>query len=166
MLRRLKADPGYSGLIAKNPFSPRWRSRWLVPFGYRLEQLDCHLDKRDKRRPTEPEMLCGLGRNCLLFDELRHFAYREVVRFKTQSIGGARFLARIEETAHTLNQQFAGTIAGPLSLNEVRGIARSVARFCWRHFSVERFSEIQRYRARTRTRHHLEIVERIKHGGA
>lgn len=166
MLRRLKADPGYSGLVTKNPFSSRWRPQWLAPYGYRLEQLDCHLTKADKRRPSKPELLSGLGRNCLLFDELRDTAYREAVRFKARGLSQAQFLRSIEEIAHGLNQQFAGSIAGPLSWGEVRGIARSVARFCWRHFSTERFSEIQRYRAQTRTRRHLEIVERIKNDGA
>jgi hypothetical protein len=29
--RRLKADPGYCGLIGKNPLHPRWRTDWQRP---------------------------------------------------------------------------------------------------------------------------------------
>src|SRR5262245_35758080 len=80
--RRLGADPSYSGLIAKNPLSPRWRTRWLAPFPYRLEDLNRDLTAADKRRLTPAEECLGLGRNCVLFDRLREIAYREVLRFK------------------------------------------------------------------------------------
>ena len=166
MIRRLEADPGYSGLIAKNPLVPRWRTRWLAPLPYHLAQLDASLTRADKRRILRWEHEVGLGRNCTLFDELRHIAYREVLDFKRRSKTLAQFKTRIEDIAAGLNLQFSTSAAGPLGPAEMRGIARSVSRFCWCEFSPGRFAEVQRFRTQARTRRHLAIVEAIKNGRA
>jgi hypothetical protein len=164
MIRRLAADPRYSGLIAKNPFAPRWRTQWLAPYAYRLSELDAALTRDDKRRILTWQHEIGLGRNCTLFDELRRIAYREVLTFKRQNRCAAQFRIRLEEIATMLNLQFATTAAGPLGHAELRSIARSIANFCWRNFSCERFAAIQRCRTEARTRRHLAIVEAIKYG--
>ena len=166
MMRRLEADPGYSGLIAKNPLVPRWRTRWLAPLPYHLAQLDASLTRADKRRIRQWEHEVGLGRNCTLFDELRPIAYRQVLHFKRLGQTLVQFTARIGDIAAGLNLQFSTSGAGPLGHAEVRGIARSVSRFCWREFSLGRFAEIQRLRTQARTRRHLAIVEAIKNGSA
>jgi hypothetical protein len=165
MIRRLDADPRYSGLITKNPFSARWRAHWLALHPYRLEQLDADLTRDDKRRAQSWREEIGLGRNCMLFDELRHIAYGEVLKFKRQGRNFSDFQSRLNDLAAGLNRQFASAPAGPLGHSEVRSVARSIARFCWREFSSERFSDLQRYRTQARTRRHLAIVESIKHGG-
>jgi len=97
---------------------------------------------------------------------MRQIAYREVLSFKRHGKSVVHFIARIESIAAGLNQQFSTSAAGPLGHAEVRGIARSVSRFCWREFSPGRFAEIQRYRTQARTRRHLAIVEAIKNGSA
>jgi hypothetical protein len=75
MSRRLAADPAYTGLIAKNPRSARWRVTWPAPFPYSLRQLNAELFPEDKMRPPKANQSIGLGRNCALFDALRRFAY-------------------------------------------------------------------------------------------
>jgi hypothetical protein len=164
MIRRLEADPRYSGLIAKNPMATRWRTQWLAPFPYRLDALDAALTRDDKRRIPAWQQEIGLGRNCTLFDELRLIAYREVLIFKRQNRSAAHFRTRLEEIAMGLNLQFATSATGPLGYAEVRGIARSISNFCWREFSCARFSAIQRWRTEARTRRHRELVEAIKNG--
>jgi hypothetical protein len=47
----------------------------------------------------------------------------------------------LQEKANELNRNLDFT--APLSFAELRGIIKSVARFTWRNFSLERFSEIQ-----------------------
>jgi hypothetical protein len=131
-----------------------------------LAQLDAALTPADKRRILEWKHEIGLGRNCTLFDELRQIGYREVLACKRQNMSGEHFRTRIEGIATRLNQQFAITAAGPLGPSEVRSIARSVSRFCWREFSLERFADLQRTRTQARTRRHLAIVRDIKNGRA
>ena len=89
-----------------------------------------------------------------------------MLAFKRQDKSAAQFRTRIEDIAAGLNLQFSTSAAGPLGHAEVRSIARSVSRFCWREFSPERFAHIQRRRTQARTRRHLAIVEAIKNGSA
>ena len=97
-MSRLKADPGYSGLIAKNPLSERWRTTWHAPFPYSLEQLNADLTQLDKQKLRKEEYW-GAGRNCTLFDELRVIAYRKVLHLKRQGAHQAIFRERLEKSA-------------------------------------------------------------------
>ena len=83
------------------------------------------------------ETTFGAGRNCSVFDELRKIAYREVLGFK-RSGNLDTFRDRLERVALGINLQFPEA----LKLSEVRAIARSVARWTWRHFSHEKFSKL------------------------
>jgi hypothetical protein len=143
--RRLGADRRYTGLIAKNPWHPAWRTDWRRPVPYDLDELNDSLTASDKRPdPTIQETL-GAGRNCTVFDDLRHVAYREVVAFKRSgTFDGWR--QRLENVALGINLQFAC----PLGFAEVRGIAKSVAKWTWRHFDVPTFVAIQAKRGAKR----------------
>jgi hypothetical protein len=165
LLCRLRADPSYRGPLAKNPFWRQWRVQWPAPFPYLLSQLDCHLSQEDKRGGSQVAHVTGLGRNCTLFDELRAAAY-PFARDFDRALGKLQFQQAILRKAHNLNLNFAESPAGLLSLSEVRSIANSVARFCWREFTPQKFSEIQRHRAEARTRRNLKIIEDIKNGRA
>jgi hypothetical protein len=161
MLRRLQADPGYRGPLAKNPLSPRWRVRWGAPFPYALDTLDGFLERADKRPAPRLDAEVGLGRNVALFDALRFRAYREVLGFQRAGRTQAEFQAHLEQTAAAVNASQDWS-AGPLSYREVRSISRSVAKFCYRRFNPGAFSSIQRRRAETRTRAHLALIRAIK----
>ena len=76
---------------------------------------------------------------------LRYFAYRKVLAFKEVSNLNA-WASHLLDEACGINLGFAL----PLPTSEVRHIAKSVAKWSWRTFSPEKFSEIQAERARRR----------------
>jgi hypothetical protein len=137
MTRRLGADPAYNNRLAKNPSHSRWASTWYAPHPYALIDLLEVLDKRDIVRPASRREVQGVSRNCDLFDALRQHAYKQVRTFKRG--GGAAWFEHLFGLAVAINQDFMF----PLSVSEVRQIARSVANWTWRTFSGARFSQIQ-----------------------
>jgi hypothetical protein len=154
MAQRLRADPGYSGLIAKNPLSPRWRTTWLAPLPYKVGDLSAWLEPRDMRRPSRRELQVGAGRNCTLFDDLRAVAYRAVRDAKSIGLSKWQFRSYLEVVAADQNQSFAV----PLPLQEVRSVAKSVAKWVWRHFSLEKFAELQSRRRSAFQRKRLKRI--------
>jgi len=164
-VRRLGADPHYCGLIAKNPMHSSWCVEWLAPEPYDLPTLADWLFEPDTRPDPQLKSQFGLGRNCEVFDELRSIAYREVLTFKKQGESFAAYVKRLHDLAFAINRQFAV----PLSVSEVRSIARSVAKWTWREVSLERFSEVQSRRGRrTRatTKARMAIVDALADDGA
>jgi hypothetical protein len=137
MTRRLGADPTYNNRLAKNPVHARWASTWYAPHPYALIELFEVLDKRDMARPASRREVLGVSRNCDLFDALRQHAYKQVLTFKRG--GSAAWFEHLVALALAVNQEFAF----PLSVSEVRQIARSVANWTWKSFSEARFSQIQ-----------------------
>ena len=148
--RRLGADPGYSGLIAKNPLHPHWRVDWPMPRPYEMGELAGALDKRDMRPEPKSETL-GLGRNCSIFDDARHWAYRNVLDFKRAGAAFERWEARLLQVVQGHNLIFSD----PLPHSELRHIAKSIAKWTWRRFSVERFSALQSFRVKKRWAGHI-----------
>ena len=134
--RVLGADLGYSGLICKNPLHPHWQVTTWEPRLYTLADLDSWLDLQpaQDRRKRLPDY--GLGRNCNLFEELRKWAYRAIRQGwpDFDQWQGACF-----DRAQMYN---AGFTAG-LDLQEVRHIARSVAKWTHQHLDAASFSEWQ-----------------------
>ena len=125
---RLGADPGYGGLIAKNPLHPRWETLWLNR-PYTLGELTHTLDPEELRQPvTRQGEVSGLGRNCRLFDELRYWAYAQVDAYR-QSHHRQAWEAAVLTTALSLN-----VFQPPLPLSEVQSTARSVAKWVWTHY--------------------------------
>lgn len=141
--RRLGADPSYGGLIVKNPVHPQWRTHWLRQQPYDLAELDGWLWPEDKRRPPRIGFEAGLGRNVSIFEATRKFAYRETLAIKR--LGGTKGQLFIEvlAAAQATNAQFTY----PLLERELMAITRSVTKFAWRTFTVERFSQIQGFKA-------------------
>ena len=154
--KRLRSDLGYTGLLVKNPLSPRWRTRWLASWPYDLSELAGWLTDHDMARPPKIEPAYGLSRNCDLFDALRDRAYRDVRTFKSVGDRGS-FRRHLFDAALAANQEFAM----PLSRREVNAIAKSVAHWTWRHFSTQRFSEIQSQRRALVKQRRLALIEEI-----
>lgn len=152
MRAKLDADPGYSGLITKNPMHKSWRTFWHPTGGlYDLHdlsewlELPKYINKRDK-----PERV-GIGRNVDTFDHLRHLAYRSVRGWKAQ--GGQGIFPRYMNSLHDHAQQYThNEHPTPLDRRECHHIAKSVARWTWNHFDIEasdkRFSELQSRRGK------------------
>ena len=143
MTRRLAADPAYANRLAKNPLHPEWRASWLNGQPFDLTALLEPLGREDTRPHARRSEIAGISRNCDLFDELRHFAYRKVLAYKeTRSLDAWRRC--LFDEVRLINLGFAM----PLTISELRQIAQSVAKWSWREFSREKFSEIQAERAR------------------
>ena len=143
--RRIGADRRYNGLIAKNPLHSHWRVEWRREEPYTLPDLADWLFFADMRPDPSIETTFGVGRNCTVFDELRAIAYREVLEFKRNGSLDT-FRARLERVALGINMQFPKA----LNLSEVRAIAKSVAKWTWRHFSEEQFAQVQALRGARR----------------
>jgi hypothetical protein len=144
MTNRLGADKRYVGLISKNPAHSDWLVEWRRDQPYTFDELNDWLFEDDKRFDPRPREQFGLGRNCTTFDELRTFAYREVLKFKSGGGNHTDFANRLEAVALGINMQFVT----PLSYSEVRATARSVAKWTWQRFSSAKFSAIQSHRGK------------------
>lgn len=136
---RLRADTGYAGLVAKNPLHDAWRTIW-VPHLYDLGELAEYvtLPKKLPTRQTE-----GLGRNSTLFDDLRAWAYQCVRVYKRNGASAEQWRDAVAGQATRMNG-----FQTPLAGSEVMAIARSVAKWTWRHFSDAKFSAIQSARGK------------------
>lgn len=143
--QKLGADIGYSGLVAKNPLHSHWKVLQLSPHSYELGELAEYLDlplKLPKRASTE-----GLGRNCSIFEIVRHIAYANVLKFRIEHDSSAWDEFILNE-CQKVNDEFADS----LDWKEIKGIAKSISRWTWRKYtkqwSDEKFSEIQAKRGR------------------
>ena len=136
---KLRADAGYAGLLTKTPGHVEWETHWGRGEPYQLDELAEYLPKlpRLRRRATE---VAGLGRNCMLFDALRRWAYRARLDFNKYDA----WLSAVGEHAIGINVGFPM----PLPSNEVHSTARSVAKWVWQRFDAKTFAAIQARRGR------------------
>lgn len=128
---RLQADVGYAGLVCKNPLHKHWRVQWFGGGPYELGYLAewCGDLKRysDRRRRWADY---GLGRNVTLFHNLRQWAYAAVRDFWRPD-GATAWQNAVLARCEALNGQFTN----PLPEQELKAIAKSVARWVWQRFS-------------------------------
>jgi hypothetical protein len=145
LTHKLGADCAYSGFLSKNPLSSRWETDWQAVRPYRLDTLNDCLDSSDKRRALirEPS---AIGRNYTTFDAIRVVAYKRCLSFKKDGRTFDEFALMLRESAQAVNCTFSTR----LSDTEIKSIVRSVAKWVWNEFTIERFSAIQRKRATKR----------------
>jgi len=124
----LDADVNYTGLICKNPLNDRWRTNTLRQTPYTLDDLanKLEINYREVSKPVKLDDAVGLGRNCYLFHTARLWAYVAIRKHRgaTYSI----WLQSVLDHCLKLNE----SITDPLGYNEVRGIAKSISRYCWK----------------------------------
>lgn len=164
----LGADKGYSGNLIKNPcyvkanapkeVLPIWahedeyeengerdeHETYIVKgvqSSYTLAELADYLDLEPlfPQTTAEPANDAGYGRNCTLFNELRHIAYK----LPDKSYNSV--ISELESISDSINNRFDV----PLPYNEVKHIIKSIARYCSRTDFTEshkRFSERQAVR--------------------
>jgi hypothetical protein len=132
--QRLGADPAYSGLIAKNPWSPAW---WTMEDGNAVYDLTTMADYVELPAKIPKRANTG-GRNCTLFDTLRAWAYKAIRGYWRPDGEAAWYMALLAE-AQSLND-----FPEALPAKEVRYIARSVARWTWRHTTPQGLGELIR----------------------
>lgn len=137
----LGADPGFSGLITKNPAHPLWRTLRGPSAFYELWELADALPNIEKFVPKRGRVEeVGLGRNVVLFDQLRKWAYKGIRAYWGGGLSGWNaWLSQCNTKALVYN----GDFLRPLDGREVWHIARSVAKWTWRTFSAEGFSQWQ-----------------------
>jgi len=137
----LAADPGFTGILTKNPAHPRWHVLRGPRIGYELNELAEWVDL-DRFKPKRGRKVAevGVGRNVTLFDRLRYWAYRNVLEYKREGgLGGWNaWLSACNSRALVLN----GDFAAPLDGREVWWVAKSVAKWTWRRFSLEKRREL------------------------
>ena len=139
----LGADRGYTGLITKNPCHTAWENHIFGVEPYELNYLADFVELQELK--TDLKEVSGLGRNCMMFDTVRFWAY-EAIRAHLSG-GYDLWYAEVLKVAINANEAFLD----PLGYSEVKATAKSVARWVWRnHGSAEfqsRFSAVQTTRA-------------------
>lgn len=124
----LRADNGYTGLITKNALHKHWRTHVLREQPYTLDQLSEHLELTSKQinKPIAPDEAVGLGRNCCVFHTVRKWAYVAIRKHRGSTYN--QWLDAVLNECVSLNNQF--TL--PMNHNEMKGIAKSIARWVWK----------------------------------
>lgn len=143
MIHKLQSDPNYARLISKNPLNAWWNVHVLRDESYTLEELASWLDlgkMLDKRTKLEP---IGLGRNCTMFDDVRHWAYREVrkppepVLFPDIFYSLEGFIAACTQKCR--NEQINFPV--PLPDSEIRSTGKSIAKWTYYKMSPASFRQ-------------------------
>lgn len=122
----LGGDTGYQHFITKNPLCSQFRGipvhnqKWEL-----LELLDWIPDQVAKPFQARAQDN-SMGRNSALFRSSRHFAYSIVDAFRQK---GQRdgFDNEVLKYALSANEN----LSAPLPINEIRGLAKSVSKWCW-----------------------------------
>ncbi|EPR4183502.1 replication initiation protein, partial [Salmonella enterica subsp. enterica serovar Bareilly] len=159
---KLASDRGYAGLITKNPLHEHWSPYWSGADLYELDYLADFVELETPKKAKKSENY-GLGRNVNLFEDLRTYAYRRVLKFKKDSTYEAW---ERDVLAEGLNNHC--NVLNPLQYNEIKATARSVSRWTWKHFDSATFSEIQTNRAKRprKTSAKNEMLEILMSKGA
>ncbi|MDM1759227.1 replication initiation protein [Acinetobacter sp. 256-1] len=132
--KKLGADLRYTGLLTKNPIDRDWQVFLLNPVSFELDELADYVDLETKPKSTEEEKkeVSGLGRNCMLFDTIRFWAYKAIRECLGGSLDG--WCTKVLNEALIVN----GALLDPLPYSEVKATAKSIAKWVWRnHHSAE-----------------------------
>lgn len=143
--KKLGADLRYSGLLTKNPVDKDWEVTLLNPRPFELDELADYVDLENKPKKSENEV-SGLGRNCIMFDVVRKWAYKAIRACLDD--GYDSWYQKVLNMSINAN----GAFLDPLPYSEVKATAKSIAKWVWRnHHSAEfqaMFSEKQARKGR------------------
>ena len=134
LTKKLEADPGYSGLICKNPLHKNWNVQIWETVPYDLGWIADYLDLEpyeDQRKHLPP---FGLGRNCTIFDVTRHWAYRQI-RKSGNFLNEDFFIYEVTQYAGYRNLEFPV----PLPQKEIKHIGKSIGKWTWKNMSPAGF---------------------------
>ena len=139
----LGADQGYSGLITKNPCNSQWENHIFDVQPYDLGYLADFVELQELK--TDLKEVSGLGRNCMMFDTVRFWAYEAIRVF----ISGAPddWYAEVLKVAINANDAFIQ----PLPYSEVKATAKSIARWVWRSHTEAHAKFIERQSIKGKT---------------
>ena len=136
--RILGADPGYAGLVTKNPLHSHWKTIFHGNLVYSLDELSAGLDLEEK-----PRIVAGVGRNVTAFDTVRKWAY-VAVRSHWKPEGFKDWSKAVEQQVRAVN----GTFSVPLPESETRSLTRSISKWVWNHCTPGGFNEEQSRRGK------------------
>lgn len=140
----LKADRGYTGLISKNPFHHEWLTHFIHNHGYTLGELDDYVPETCYIRSKSYSETYGLGRNCSVFELLKQWAYKAFrLDFNYSTKGWDEACLK---QASDFNRDVC--LESPLPHNELKAIAKSVAKWVSAHFKPREFKVIQASRGK------------------
>ena len=139
----LGADQGYSGLITKNPCNSQWENHIFDVQPYDLGYLADFVELQELK--TDLKEVSGLGRNCMMFDTVRFWAYEAIRVF----ISGAPddWYGDVLKVAINANDAFIQ----PLPYSEVKATAKSIARLVWRSHTEAHAKFIERQSIKGKT---------------
>ena len=126
----LGADKAYTGLMSKNPLHECWRTQELRVEPYSLAGLSQHLEldsKVVKQSKVSADEAYHEGRNSRIFTELKEWAYVAVREFR-----GKTYQQWLESCIGYC-MQLNSNLVHPLGYGEIKQIAKSVSKFCWKN---------------------------------
>jgi hypothetical protein len=148
---KLQADRGYADHLAKNPTHIKWNTILTRYETYPLEELAqyVNLETLIKTPKRESE---GLGRHCILFDELRWWAYSRVNSAKN-TMNFEQWFNSLSAKADALN-----TFNNRLSYSSINSTVKSVARWTWTKYDGK--GDSKRRGRDTAKNHQLELADK------
>ena len=121
----LGADCGYSSLITKNPCHRTWENHIFDVQPYELGYLADFVELTELK--TDLKEVSGLGRNCMMFDNVRFWAYEAIRAF----VSGSYDVWHREVLNVAINAN--GAFIEPLPYSEVKATAKSISRWVCRN---------------------------------
>jgi hypothetical protein len=131
MVNALGSDKGYSGFAIKDPFNPRYEYVHIHSILFTFDELFRAFRADEYKRPKHFEDVAGLGRNCTLFEKLRHSAYK---RWRAMDFTDAdAFFSQNFLEAQELNAQFNT----PLDYNDIKATVKSITNWTVLYITAE-----------------------------
>ena len=130
---KLQADPGYTGLITKNPMHADWHVWEIHKHVYTLGELAKYVELQPRywtRKRSANYDHYGLGRNCALFHRLRFWAYDWVAYYRDETgTACSEWMQIVLEKAEVFNE-----FPQPLCYGEIKSTAKSVGKWVWEKY--------------------------------
>lgn len=137
LCRQLEADPGFAGLITKNPLHEAWETLVVHDHQYTLAELAEPLDLTAAANENAYRGDTGVGRNVTTFDAARLWAY-SAIRDYWGPDGFDRWHCAIAAKVAEVNCQFPT----PLPFSELKAIAKSISNWTWQRFTPAGLHEL------------------------
>lgn len=136
---RLKADPAYSiGSVSKTPGHPWWDTTDFHDHVYDLGELADYVDLAVNKWRSRPKLdEVEHSRHCILFENLRHYAY-SIVNQVRETGSYEDFRRMLEVFAHNSNSFHKHGFSQNLLQSSVRSTVKSVGRWTWDVYSGSR----------------------------
>nr|AAZ29766.1 RepA [Pseudomonas avellanae] len=136
---RLDADVDYhGGPVAKTPGHPWWETTEFHSHLYQLGELASAVELTVKPWATGPKLdQVSHSRHCILFEQLRYFAYSIVNR--ERELGSFEsFMRSLDAYAYNHNGFLKQGFSENLPLSSIRATVKSVGRWTWDRYTGDR----------------------------